>query len=113
MFHLRGPRTVLDVDPGSTSQRKLGSYMTVFGFLLAATGGVFLIMSLASNEKASSDTDHLVTILSTTGLVAGSVIGLAGIGFIVANNTTVRDEHGKEIAALARRPITLNAAGKF
>ena len=112
-FQIHGPRTVLNVDPGSKSLRGLGTYMTVFGFLLAATGGIFLVMSLASTEKKSESGDRLVTILSTTDLVAGSVIGLTGIGFMVGSGTTVRDEQGKEIAKVTRRPVTLNAVGRF
>jgi len=112
-FQIHGPRTVLNVDPGSKSLRGLGTYMTVFGFLLAATGGIFLVMSLASTEKESESGDRLVTILSTTDLVAGSVIGLTGIGFMVGSGTTVRDEQGKEIAKVTRRPVTLNAVGRF
>src|SRR5262245_54440816 len=35
-FSIHGPRTVLEVDPGSEGLHSLGAYMTVFGFVLAA-----------------------------------------------------------------------------
>jgi hypothetical protein len=113
-FPLEGPRANLQVSTGSSSARSAGTYMAVFGFLLAATGGVFLAMSLVSNEKESVDEDQAAIVASTVGIIGGSVIGLAGVGLVLANDTTVRDERGKE---LARRggagQLGLRAYGAF
>lgn len=109
-FRVDGPNTKLDVDAGSASTRNVGAYMTVFGFLLAATGGVFLVMSVVSTEKESEDEDKAVIIAGTAGLIAGGVIGFTGMGLFIANGTTVRDGSGKE---LARGPIGVRAYGSF
>ena len=115
-FPVRPGRMGLDVAPGNESAKRLGSYMAVFGFLLAAAGGVFLGISLASNEKDSADANRVATIISTAGLVGGGVLGISGVILTVVNNTDVRDESGKVIASGApahRDFASLNAVGTF
>jgi hypothetical protein len=113
-FPLEGPRANLKVDTGSSSARSAGMYMAVFGFLLAATGGVFLTMSLVSNEKESADEDRITIIASTAAMIGGSVIGLAGVGLVFANDTTVRDQTGKELArGPGSRVLGVRAYGAF
>jgi hypothetical protein len=112
-FPIEGPRANLKVSTGSSSARSAGTYMAVFGFLLAATGGVFLAMSLVSNEKESVDEDEAAIVASTAGIIGGSVIGLAGVGLVLANDTTVRDERGELPRAAATRQLGLRAHGAF
>ena len=110
-FPIRPGQVQLDVSPGSSSARGLGTYMTVFGFLLAAAGGVFLAISASSSEDASADADKVGVIVSTAGLVGGALIGGVGIVLMVVHTTDVRDERGKQIGA-GSLP-TLNAIGHF
>ena len=113
-FRLDGPNAKLDVSAGSSSARSAGGYMAVFGFLLAATGGVFLTMSLVSIEKESEDEDRITTIASTAAMIGGGIIGFTGLGLFFANGTTVRDANGKELGrAPEPKHLGVRAHGVF
>ena len=96
----------LDVDPGNESARNAGTYMAVFGYLLAAVGGVFLGTSIG--EDFDEDANDAVIVASSIGIGVGLLIGTVGVVLHVVNGTEVRDGGGRVIAS-----PTVSASTRF
>jgi hypothetical protein len=110
-FPVTAGRMKLDVTPGSASAKSVGAYMAVFGFILAAAGGVFLGTAVVSDEEDTGSENKVFGAVGAAGLIGGGVLGIIGVILVVANGTEVRTEGGKVIGGHPRSPGSPSQAG--
>ncbi len=107
-FAVHAQNTHLLVDPGSWQVRRAGVYLAVIGFVGAAAAGIFLGVEAERSSSGPAITG------SVAGLVSGGVIGITGLGLVMAGGTSVHDEAHRELALLpSPRPSMLHATFRF
>jgi len=114
-FALRAPSVELHVKPGSHTARRIGTAMAMVGVLAAAAGGVSLLIALSASDSTTTTNNQPIIIGSAATAIGGSVIGLVGLGIVLASGTTVRDEQGRELPAYqgSVSSVLFHATGYF